>query len=175
MHRRSRLALPLAAWLGGIVVFSAAVVVAEGRDVESPKPSGAAQALVDAVNEIVDADIAIDAAQTLDCPLDRLPGSRAALLPLLPGEHRRLIHECARGRTRVLRNLAGFDLVALIEDPADRPSAATTIRAFFDERAVDVAVGRAHSDGPYPISFDWAVVLDPHSQTLFSFVLNCRD
>ena len=173
MPRRSRPALPVAAWLGGLVAFAA--VIADGRDLETPDSSGAPRALVEAVNEIVAADIPIAAAQCVTCSLERLPGSRAALLPLVPNDHRRLIQECARGRTRFLRHLAGFNLLALIDEPEEAPTAALKIRGFFDERAVEVAVGRAHSDGPYPISFDWAVVLDPRSRTLFSFVFNCRD
>jgi hypothetical protein len=38
-----------------------------------------------------------------------------------------------------------------------------------------VATGAGLTEEPYPLGFDWAVVLDPGSHTLFSFVLNCRD
>ena len=105
----------------------------------------------------------------------RRPGSRSKLLPLLPREHRELIAECARGRTRVRHAVNGLDLLALVEDADVESSDAATIQAFFDERTVDVAIGSAVSDGPYPIAFDWAVVLDTQAHTLFSFIVNCRD
>jgi hypothetical protein len=76
---------------------------------------------------------------------------------------------------RIARRARDFDLLGLIDDPADRPAAAAAVRAYFSQRAVDVAEGTGLSDGPYPISFDWVVVLDPQSRTLVSFVLNCRD
>jgi len=69
----------------------------------------------------------------------------------------------------------GLDLLALVEDADVESSDAATIQAFFDERTVDVAIGSAVSDGPYPIAFDWAVVLDTQAPTLFSFIVNCRD
>lgn len=131
--------------------------------------------LVKAVNALAPADIPLEAAQATTCAIERLPGSLAALLPLVPHEHRQVIQECARGRVRLKRGLMGFDLVGAIEDPANSPQAIARIRAFFDDRAVDVACGSACSDEPYPISFDWIVVLDSRSGTLYSFVLNCRD
>jgi len=137
--------------------------------------SVAPRLLTKAVADLVPTDIPLAAALSTPCTLEKLPGSLAKLLPLIPSDHRILIEECARGRFRLKRGVSAFDLVATIEDPVDRPPAVATVRAFFDERAVDVAVGRGLSDDPYPISFDWAVVLDPRSQTLFSFVLNCQD
>ncbi len=137
--------------------------------------NAAAQALAVAVNSVVSADIGIPPADFTSCQIDALPGSRAKLLPLLPREHRDLITDCARGRTRVQRNVRGFDLLAMLEDSVDTADEAATIRAFFDERTVDVAVGSAVSDGPYPIAFDWAVVLDSRANTVFSFIVNCRD
>ena len=131
--------------------------------------------VVDAMNSLASGDIPIDAAGSTACSLDRLPASRAALLPLMSAEHRRLIEGCARGRMRMQRGTEGLDVVALIEEAADHPECAATVRSFFAGRRVDVAVGSGLSDGPYPIVFDWAVVLDPRSGTLFSFVLNCRD
>ena len=101
--------------------------------------------------------------------------SLAKLLPLLPSDHRDLIEECARGRMKIERTVSAFDLVTAIDDPADRPAAVGTLRAFFDGRAVDAAMGVGLSGEPYPISFDWVVILDPQSQTLYSFVLNCHD
>jgi len=163
-----------AGWLVTSVLWCAAAPAGADEPRARDLP-GSPRALVAAVNAIADADIPLDAAQCAECPLDRLPGSRAALLPLLPTDHRKLLEECARGRMRVQRDLSGFDLVALIEHPARRPAAEATIRAFFDNRGVDVACGTACSAEPYPISFDWAVVLDRRSHTLFSFVLNCRD
>lgn len=134
-----------------------------------------AEALVAAVNEVVAADIGIPPAGVAPCLLEALPSSRAAILPLLPSEHRRLIAECARGRTRVRRAVPGFDLLALLDDPVETTDETTAIRALFAGRAVDVALGSAVSDGPYPISFDWAVVLDAEAHVLFSFIVNCRD
>lgn len=145
--------------------------VAAGR---SPSAAAAID-VVEAVNALADADIGVVAAARTGCALDRLPASRAALLPLVPGDHRRLLEECARGRMRIARRARDFDLLRLIDDPADRPAAAAAVRAYFSQRAVDVAEGTGLSDGPYPISFDWVVVLDPQSRTLVSFVLNCRD
>jgi len=145
--------------------------VAAGRH----SPAAAVPDVVEAVNSLVQADIGVLAAARTGCTLDRLPASRAALLPLVPGDHRRLLEECARGRMRIARRARDFDLLRLIDDPADRPAAAAAVRAYFSQRAVDVAEGTGLSDGPYPIGFDWVVVLDPRSQTIISFVLNCRD
>lgn len=131
--------------------------------------------LVAAVNAVVHADIPVPTAAGIDCLASRLPGSRNELIGLLPEAHRRLIDECARGRAAVKRRLEGFDLLSLIEESPDETSDTAAIREFFDTRAVDVAVGRALSDGPYPITFDWAVVLDSESHTLYSFILNCSD
>jgi hypothetical protein len=131
--------------------------------------------LVAAVNAVIHADILVPTAARVDCAEHRLPGSRDELVALLPEQHRRLIGECARGRTAVKRGLNGFDLLALVEDQPDQTADTATIREFFDSRAVDVAVGKACSDGPYSIAFDWAVVLDRDSHTLYSFVLNCND
>ena len=131
--------------------------------------------LVAAVNAVVHADIPVPTAACIDCAASRLPGSRNELIGLLPEPHRRLIDECARGRAAVKRRLDGFDLLSLIEESPDETSNTAAIRGFFDTRAVDVAVGRALSDGPYPITFDWAVVLDSESHTLYSFILNCSD
>lgn len=131
--------------------------------------------VVAAVNVLSSADIGIASAARTGCMLERLPGSRAALLSLVPGDHRELLEECARGRMRVAHRARDFDLLALIDEPAERPAAVAAVRGFFAERTVDVARGRGLSDGPYPISFDWVVVLDPQSKTMMSFVLNCRD
>lgn len=140
----------------------------------SPAPVAEAD-LVAAVNALVQADIGIAAAAHTVCALDRLPASRAALLPLVPGDHRQLITESARGRMRIRRCARDFDLIGLIDDPAERRGSAAAVREFFAQRVVDVATGTGLTDGPYPISFDWVVVLDPRSGTLLSFVLNCRD
>jgi len=131
--------------------------------------------VVEAVTALASSDAPIDVAGSVACGLDRLPASRAAILPLVPGEHRRLLEECARGRLRFRRRQVDLDLIGLIDEVADRPECAATVGAFFAGRPVDVAIGAGLSDGPYPIAFDWAVVLDPRSGTLFSFVLNCRD
>lgn len=138
-------------------------------------PPGATRAFMAAVNALVATDVGIPPADTAPCPLDTLPASRAKLLPLLPRDHRELIAECARGRTRIRHAVHGLDLLSLIEDADVESGDAATIRAFFDERTVDVAVGSAVSAGPYPIAFDWAIVLDTQSHTLFSFIINCRD
>jgi len=161
------------------IAHAAAALAAVAGDA-CPVADDPPRSLIAAVNAVVASDIAISAAEALPCPLASLPGTRAALLPLLPSDHRDLIAECARGRVRMRRQVLGFDLLslielALIEDPAAGVEDATTIRRFFADRPVDVAVGRACSAGPYPIAFDWAVVLDPRSRTIFSFVLNCRD
>ncbi|MFM9059049.1 MAG: hypothetical protein ACKOSQ_07995 [Planctomycetaceae bacterium] len=148
---------------------------ATADDPRDREPRTTVRAVVEAVNALVESDIPIAAAESTACALGRLPGSRAELIPLVPGRHRQLLEECARGRTRVHRHVADFDLVGMIEGGTRRRSATATISRFFAGRAVDVATGTGLSDGPYPIDFDWAVVLDPRSGTLFSFVLNCRD
>jgi hypothetical protein len=140
-----------------------------------PGASITPRSLTFAVNQVAAIDIPLTAAESVPCTLERLPGSRAKLLPLLPPDHRELIAECARGRTRVRHAVHGLDLLALIEDADAESSAAATIRAFLDERTVDVAMGSAVSAGPYPIAFDWAIVLDAQSHTVFSFIINCRD
>lgn len=158
--------------------LSAFVFVAWSVAADAPQRRGsreAARSVVEAMNAIVESDVAIPAAESTACPLDRLPGSRAALLPLVPGGHRRLIEECATGRLRVRRRLRDFDPLALIDEPADRPAAVAALRRFFAGRAVDVVTGSGLTDGPYPIAFDWAILLDASSGTLFSFILNCRD
>lgn len=162
----------------GILVVGVLLVAAvqPSRAATGRRPSpGADLDVVAAVNALVQADIGIAAAVRTNCALDRLPGSRAALLPLVPSDHRRLIEECARGRTRIRRAARDFDLLGLIDDPAARPAATAAVRAFFSTRVVDVATGTGLSAGPYPIRFDWVVVLDPRSRTLVSFVINCRD
>lgn len=131
--------------------------------------------IVAAVTAIAAADILVPTAARIDCAEHRLPGSRDELIALLPELHGRLIGECARGRTAVKRGLTGFNLLALIEESPDETADTAMIREFFDARAVDVAVGKACSDGPYPIAFDWVVVLDHDSHTLYSFILNCTD
>lgn len=156
----------------GIVVAAAAVGRAADRSRKQPVEP---RHVVEAVNALAGADIAIVAAGNTSCGLAGLPGSRAEILPLIPVEHRRLIEECARGRLRLRRRQADFDLPGMIDAAADLPECVATLRAFFAGRAVDVATGIGLSDGPYPIRFDWAVVLDQRSGTLFSFVLNCRD
>lgn len=133
------------------------------------------QALVAAVNSVVAADIGIPPADAAICSLDALPSSRAKILPFLPPEHRWLIAECARGRTRLRRDVRGFNLLALLDDPAETTADAAAIQAFFDERTVDVAMGSGVSGEPYPITFDWVVVLDAKAQGIFSFIVNCRD
>lgn len=139
------------------------------------QPSAAALAMVEAMNAIVPSDIQIVVAASSPCELEKLPMSIADLLPLLPPEHRPLIEECARGGMHVQRRLVAFDPLDLLDEPSGGDERSATIRDFFSGRPVDVATGTGSSEGPYPISFDWAVVLDPRSQTLFSFVLNCRD
>jgi len=163
----------------GILVFGAVCVSAARAErgvAGSPAAAAVAESdLVDAVNALAQADIGIAAAAHTACVLDRLPATRAALLPQLPADHRRLIGECARGRMRISRRMRDFDLLGLIDDPAEHPAAAAAVRAFFATRTVDVIRGSGLSDGPYPIRFDWVLVLDPGSRTLMSFVLNCRD
>lgn len=131
--------------------------------------------LVAAVNTVVEPDIPIAAAMSVGCTEPKLPASRAALLDLLPEDHGRLIADCARGRAVVKRGVNGFDLLGLIDEPVEPSAEASAVRSFFHDRTVDVAIGRASSAGPYPISFDWAVVLDTRSATLYSFILNCGD
>lgn len=145
--------------------------VAAGRN----SPAAAVPDVVGAVNSLVQADIGVAAALGTRCVLERLPGSRTELLPLVPGGHRRLIEDAARGRMRIARRTRSFDLLGAIDEPSEQPAAAAAVRAYFTQRAVDVAIGTGLTDGPYPVSFDWVVVLDPGSQTLMSFVLNCRD
>lgn len=154
---------------------ASADVAAKPADDRSHAGAVVAKALVAAVNAVVPSDIGIPPADFAPCPLEALPSSRAKILPLLPADHRRLIADAARGRTQIRRAVRGFDLLALLDDPVEATADAAAIRAFFDERTVDVALGSAVSDEPYPISFDWAVVLDTESDTLFCFILNCRD
>ena len=142
---------------------------------ESRRARAEAEQLVESVNALVPTDIPLIAAVSTPCTAGRLPTSRSALLPLLPGEHRELIEECARGRIRVRRAVTGFDLVGMIESALDEPAAEATVRHYLGGRAVDVATGRGWSDDPYPIGFDWVVVLETRSRTLFSFVVNCTD
>lgn len=157
-----------------VLLLISAGISPAADDVRRP-PCAASRRLIEAVSDVAAADIPIAAAQATACRLPRLPASLPKILPLLPGDHRSLIEECARGRMRVKRGETGFDLIAIVEDPSEQPAAEAAIRSFFDERAVDVAVGRGLSDEPYPISFDWVVVLDPTTGTLYSFILNCRD
>ncbi len=147
---------------------------AGGRDVDGA-PNSTSQALVAAVNSVVATDIGIPPADAAICSLDALPSSRAKILPFLPPEHRWLIAECARGRTRLRRDVRGFNLLALLDDPAETTADAAAIQAFFDERTVDVAMGSGVSGEPYPITFDWVVVLDAKARGVFSFIVNCRD
>lgn len=163
--------------LGILVCGALAVTPAQAERVATDRRAAPIADIdpVAAVNVLAPADIGIAAAARTGCALDRLPASRAALLPLVPGDHRGLLEECARGRMRIARRASDFDLLALIDDPVDRPAAAAAVRAFFAQRAVDVATGTGLSPGPYPVRFDWVVVLDPHSRTLMSFVINCRD
>lgn len=169
-----------ALFLVGLAAAFCAVLVEPARAARArsrPCPSHlAARDLVTAVNAIADSDIPLKAAESTACALERLPGSLGALMPLVPVEHRRLLEECAKGRMRVQRRVDGFDLIGLIDgDEAGRRPEAATIRQFFAGRPVDVALGTGASDGPYPLGFDWVVVLDAGSETLFSFVVNCRD
>ena len=168
-------ALPLIVFvLPSVLAAGAPTRETGGRDV-GDAPDAAAQALVAAVNSVVAIDIGIPSADVAPCSLDAIPSSRAKILPLLPPEHRRLIAECARGRTRLRRDVRGFDLLALVEDPAKDTVDAAAIQACFDERTVDVAEGSGVSGEPYPITFDWVVVLDAEAHTVFSFIVNCQD
>ena len=115
------------------------------------------------------------AAMCTGCTEPRLPAARAALLALVPDEHAEMIAVCAKGRTVIKRNVRGFDLLGLLDDEPEPSAEASKVREFFDGRSVDIAYGRALSSGPYPISFDWAIVLDAGSDTLYSFILNCSD
>lgn len=160
------------------LVCGAFVVIPErdsAADVDLPVPALAARAVVEAVNALVPSDIAIPAAASAACALERLPASREGLLPLVPAEHRALVEECVRGRLRFERRIVAFDPLEMLEEPADAEGPMATVREFFSGRPVDVACGAGMSEGPYPVSFDWALVLDPRSRTVFSFVLNCRD
>ena len=168
-------ALPLIAFvLPPFVAAGAPTRETGARDV-GDAPAAAAQALVAAVSSVVASDIGIPSAEIAPCSLDALPSSRAKILPLLPPEHRRLIAECARGRTRLRRDVRGFDLLALVKDPVEATTEAEAIQAFFDERTVDVAEGSGVSGDPYPITFDWVVVLDAEAHTVSSFIVNCQD
>lgn len=145
------------------------------------RPPPAARAVVEAVNALVPSDIGLDAAAITTCGLDRLPGSLAEILPLLPRAHRSLIEDCAHGRLRVKHREEAFSPLDLLDEPAEidseavQRSAAEPVRDFFAGRPVDVATGAGLSEGAYPIAFDWVVALDPRTHTIFSFVLNCRD
>lgn len=176
MRRRPRSELGFAFSLcilacGGLVLAGAG----DGRAGDRGRQPFDAGRVVEAVNALAPSDVAIPIAVSTACGLDRLPGSRAAILPLVPAEHRRLIAECVRGRLRLRRRQLDLDLPGMIDEAANRPDCVATLRGFFGGRPVDVAIGMGLSDDPYPISFDWAVVLDPRSGTLFSFVLNCSD
>jgi len=157
-----------------ILVAGAPTHGAGGRDVGGV-PDSASLALVAAVNSVVATDIGIPSAHVAPCPLDALPSSRAKILPLLPPEHRMLIAECARGRTKLRKTVRGFDLLALLDDPREATAEAAEIQTFFDERTIDVAMGSGASGEPYPITFDWVVVLDAEADTVFSFIMNCQD
>lgn len=144
------------------------------RDV-GDAPDAAAPAFLAAVNSVVASDIGIPSADLALCSLESLPSSRAKILPLLPPEHRGLIAECARGRTQLRRSVRRFDLLALLDDPVEATAEAAPIQAFFEGRTVDVAEGSGVSGEPYPITFEWVVVLDADANTVFSFIVNCRD
>ncbi len=169
-------ALPLIVFvLPPLVAAGAPTRVTGAHDVGDAPDAAAAQALVAAVSSVVASDIGIPSADVAICSLESLPSSRAKILPLLPPEHRRLIAECARGRTRMRRDVRGFDLLSLLENPVEATAEAAAIQAFFDERTVDVAEGSGVSGDPYPITFDWVVVLDAEAHTVFSFIFNCQD
>ena len=146
-----------------------------GAGPRGPNAHSAAQSIVDAVNAVVWTDVPIAAAASVRCPLERLPAALGDLLPHVPVEHRALVGECVRGRLRVRRGLRGFDLGDVIDAGSVEPAESSTLADLFTDRLVDVAIGTALSDEPYPISFDWAVVLDTDSHMLFSFVLNSSD
>ncbi len=156
----------------GVMIHS---VQADPDHSPRPKPPADARAVVRAMNVLAPADIAIDPALNTACPLERLPASKASLLALVPGSHRGLLEEGVRGRIRVRRGVRDLDLPGMVDDPAGNPEDAAAVQEFFAGRPVDVAAGAGLTEGPYPLGFDWAVVLDPGTHTLFSFVLNCRD
>lgn len=168
--RRRQSALCVA--FGAIVALAGGIAGARPRE---PDPQSAARAVVDAVNAVVWVDVPIAAAAAARCPLDRLPAGLGDLLPHVPAEHRPLVEECVRGRLRVRHEVRGFDLRDVIDAESGESSELEPLAGLFAGRVVDVALGAALSDEPYPIAFDWAVVLDVESHTLFSFVLNCRD
>lgn len=170
MSKPPRMAASLLAFVAGIPPLVSAAA--------SPRGSAAAwtaRAVVETVNAVVESDITIPAADSVACRLERLPARLPDLLPHLPEQHRLLIEECTMGRIRTRRGLKRFGLDDLIEEGTIDSAGRAAIAGVFAERTVDVAIGMGLSDGPYPLSFDWAVVLDPESHTLFSFVLNCRD
>lgn len=163
---------------GACAVLGMAPGRAAGAGARGRVPTGpaSASAMVAAVNAIAPADIPIDAAESTACVVDTLPDTLAELLPLVPMDHRRLIAECARGRMRVRRRVTGFRLLEIIDGAESaRRGDMAVVERFFADRSVDVATGHGLSAGPYPIAFDWAVVLDQRSGTLVSFIVNCRD
>jgi hypothetical protein len=182
-HMPRQLFFAIALFGGACVAFAASPTQDAKPGPRVRRPPAAARAVVEAVNSLGVSDVGIDMAACTSCPVERLPGALADLLPLLPREHRQLIEEGVRGRLRVKRGVAAFDPLELLDETADTEVGegsdtagdAAAIRGFFSNRPVDVATGTALTDGPYPISFDWAVALDPRTHTLFSFVLNCRD
>lgn len=156
-----------------VAIYSAATSLADcGR--ACPGAARTADALVEAVNACVEPDIPLPSADRAACDLDRLPASLGKIVPHVPEAHRRLVAKSVRGRLRVQSGVRGFDLVGRIDDAVD-PGRAAVVRDYLAGRAVDVATGSGVSDGPYPFSFDWVVVLDRRSRTLYSFVLNCHD
>lgn len=158
-----------------LCMFLSMTPVLEARDGDRGGPDPAALAVVAAVNALAPADIPIDAAHVTASTLDRLPATLAELLPVVPAAHRQLLEECARDPVTVRHGVRDFDLRGMIDGEAGRSTDTESVDRFFVRRTVDVATGTGLSDGPYPISFDWALVLDPRSNTLFSFILNCRD
>lgn len=163
----------------GSLVIPGILFMAHGRADHDASQSGDpgvwARGVVAAVNAVVQSDIPIPAAAWASCSLSRLPTTLAEILPYVPAEHRALIQESARGRLRMRRNLESFVVGGLIHEESLDDSDPATLDGLFLGRRVDVATGAGLSDGPYPLRFDWAVVLAPESQVLFSFVLNCRD
>lgn len=158
--------------VGMLVALTGGMAGARPRD---PDASSTPRAVIDAVNAVVWVDVPVAAAASARCPLERLPAALGDLLPHVPAEHRSLVGECVRGRLRVRRGLRGFDLGNVIDEGSVEPAESAALAGLFGDRAVDVAIGTALSDEPYPIAFDWAVVLDAESHTLYSFVLNSRD
>lgn len=158
----------------GAGIPAASVHAAEGH-CPYLRMHAAESGLVTAVNAVVQSDIPIAAAMSAGCTEPKLPAARAALLALVPDEHAELIAVCAKGKTIIKRNVKGFDLLGLLDEDPEPSAEASAVRQFFDERSVDIAYGRALSSGPYPISFDWAIVLDAQADTLYSFILNCGD